>query len=121
MATKFREESDQLSIQLTGMPLDQAVKANRIRIVHDPDRALTQVVLLTNTGTRTALVGGRGTLYRALFVRIGLGRLACARPNGRFVIDMHALDKEFARRAFDMLRCLKRLETPNDALLTRAG
>lgn len=112
---RFKETTNALVQQLTGFPtLGEAIQTGRVKIVHDTYRCLTVVALLRPRGpARIALVGGdRGRTPnqpRHLFVRIGLGRLACPRPQ-RFVerLSLRGLElanmTEALRNDFDSIR-----------------
>lgn len=112
---RFKETTNALVQQLTGFPtLGEAIQTGRIKIVHDTYRCLTVVALLRPRGpARIALVGGdRGRTPnqpRHLFVRIGLGRLACPRPQQLVErLSLHGLElahmTEALRNDFDSIR-----------------
>lgn len=112
---RFKETTNALAHKLTGFPtLGEAIQAERIKIVHDTYRCLTVVALLRSRGpARIALVGGDRNRMpnqpRHLFVRIGLGRLACPRPQ-RYVerLSLRGLElahmTEALRNDFDSIR-----------------
>ena len=114
---RFKETTNALARKLTGFhTLGEAVQAERIKIVHDTRRCLTVVALLRPRGpARIALVGGsmdrvRPNQPRHLFVRIGLGRLACPRPQ-RYV-------ERVSLRGFDLGHMTGALRDDFDSIRT---
>jgi len=120
---RFKQTSDALAAALgAGTTLDGAIRAGRIKIMHDTEACLTAVALRPKRGrARVALVGGdmtRGpSQWRHLFVRVGLGRLACARKQ-RFVLQTSSADLDLYRdrnsyrAAFDALRLHRETRFP---------
>lgn len=115
---RFKETTNALARKLTGYhTLGEAIQAERIKIVHDTRRCLTVVALLRLRGpARIALVGGNTDRVpcpnqpRHLFVRIGLGRLACPRPQ-RYV-------EQVSLRGFDLVHMTGALRDDFDSIRT---